>query len=202
MASELPEGFQLPEGYSFDPPPGVDQQVLIDGQKLYGGADPSDAYDAQNAHWVFCNATGPDKLFRFRAFWKEAASAVYVERALPDSVDGRGNADVQWSDGRAHYMAWQGAQFYPGIVPGFAAFPSIPSLQAQINQLKLGVVGAPGAGIHPVAIPPDGAISALWHGNYTAEQFDTPEETALRVLKLLKGVNEIVAKLIEAGVFV
>lgn len=191
--------FKLPKGYSFDPPTD-DQGVLIGGQKLYGGADPSDAWDAADTHWAFCNATGPDGLFRFRAFAQPAGAANYTERPLPDSVDGRGNADVQWKDGIAHYTAWQGAQFYQNAVPGFVAFPSIPSLAARIAQLEGGAGAGTPATAHPIAIPPDGAIAALWHGAYTAAEFDTAPEVALRVGKLLKAVNELVDLLKTAQV--
>lgn len=194
--------FKLPKGYSFDPPaePDAQAQILIDRQKLYGGADISDAYDAAWAHWTFCLATGPDGLFRYRAFEQKKGATAYVERPLPDSVDGRGNADVQWIDGKAHYSAWQKDQFYQGIVPGFVPFPSIPSLDKRIAALEQGGGGTPSLPHAAVPIPPDGAIAALWHGVYTAAEFDTPAETALRVGKLLNAVNELVALLKAAGV--
>src|SRR5258706_920651 len=126
--------FKLPKGYSFERTAELDAvgQILIDRQKLYGGADISDAFDAAGAHWTFCLATHND-LFRFRAFEMKQGETVYTERPLPDSVDGRGNADVQYGwDGTAHYSAWQKDQFYQNIVPGFVAFPSILSLAARI----------------------------------------------------------------------
>jgi hypothetical protein len=194
--------FKLPKGYSFEPPTADAQAqgVLVGGQRLYGGADISDAWDASGAHWTFCLATGPDGLFRFRAFRQKQGEASYTEQPLPDSVDGRGNADVQWYDGKAHYSAWMGAQFYQNAVPNFVPFPSIPALQAQIDALKAGVVGGSVTAHSPIPIPPDGAIAALWHGSYTGAEFDTPPEVALRVGKQLAALNELIALLKAAGV--
>lgn len=193
--------FKLPHGYSFTPP-ADHPSVLIGGERLYGGADVSDAWDSEGTHWTFCNATFAG-LFRFRAFAQKQGETGYTERTLPDTnVDGRGNADVQWYDGRAHYSAWQGAQFYQNAVPGFVPFPSIPSLQAQIDALKGGAVGGTPAPRAPIPIPADGPIAALWHGVYTAAEFDTAPEIALRVGKLLNAVNELVGLLKAAGVLI
>lgn len=197
--------FRLPKGYSFDPPAVLDAQaqILIDRQKLYGGADISDAWDAAGAHWTFCNATF-ETLFRFRAFEKKRGETVYTERPLLDSVDGRGNADVQWFDGMAHYSCWQGQQFYQNIVPGFVAFPSIPSLAARIAQLE--EVGPSGGGTpsvaRPFVIPANGAIAALWPLAYGPSEVDSPEEIAVKFNKLKAAVFEILMGLKEAGTFV
>lgn len=59
-----------------------------------------------------------------------------------------------------------------------------------------------GAARLPVQIPPNGAIAALWHGEYTEAEFDTPEETALRVEKQLKALNELVDLLQQGGVLI
>lgn len=187
--------FKLPKGYSFAPPDDDTQDILIGGQKLYGGADPSDAWDADGTHWTFCNATGPDGKFRFRAFAQPAGVASYSERPIPDSVDGRGNADVQWYDGKAHYTCWQKDQFYQNAVPNFKAFPSIPSLAARIAALEAG-----GGVKVPVEIPADGAIDVLYSGAYAPTDLDTPQEVALRVSKQLAALNELVGLLKAAGV--
>lgn len=191
--------FKLPKGYSFEPSDeGDTQDILIGGQRLYGGADISDAWDADGTHWTWCLATGPDGKFRYRAFAQPAGAAAYTERPLPDSVDGRGNADVQWYDGKAHYSAWMGAQFYQNAVPGFASFPSIPSLDQRIAALEAGGGGA--GGRVAVTIPIDGAIAALYRGVYMPTDLDTPAEVALRVSKQLAALNELVALLKAAGV--
>lgn len=190
--------FKLPKGYSLAPP-ADHPSVLIPGEKLYGGSDPSDAYDAANSHWAFCDATFAG-LFRYRAFRKKLGEKEYTEMPLPDSVDGRGNTAIQWIDGNAHYMAWQGAQFYPNIVPDFAPFPSIPSLQAQIDALKGGVVGGSPAPRPAIPIPPGGAIAALWPLPYGPSEVDTPEEVALRLSKFKAAFIELLALLRQAGV--
>lgn len=189
--------FKLPKGYSFEPPEDDEQSVLVGGQKLYGGADISDAWDADGTHWTWCLATGPDGKFRYRAFAQPRDAAAYTERPLPDAVDGRGNADVQWHDGKAHYSAWMGSQFYQNAVPGFAPYPSIPSLDRRITTLEK---GGGGGGGPPVAIPLAGAISALWPYLYGPAEVDTPEEVAIKLNKLKAAFIELVDLLKAAGV--
>jgi len=58
----------------------------------------------------------------------------------------------------------------------------------------------PHAGRAAVPIPPGGAIDSLFDGVYTAADFDTPAETALRVQKQLDAIQELVALLQAAGV--
>jgi len=121
--------FNLPDGYSFDPPPSVQGIGVPD--RGYGGADISQAFDATGQHYVACNAWGPgDPSFRWRAF--KRVGAVYVEVPLPFLATGRGEQDVQWYDGRAWGIAWTGDQFNFDIIPSFVPFPSIPSLVARI----------------------------------------------------------------------
>lgn len=190
--------FKLPKGYSFDPP-ADHPSVLIGGQKLYGGADISDAYDAAGTHWTWCLATGPDGLFRYRAFWQKQGETLWSEQKLPDSVDGRGNADVQWWDGKAHYSAWMGAQFYQNTVPNFQPFPSIPSLDKRIAALEGGSISTP-TPAHPIPIPPGGAIAALWPLAYGPSEVDTPEEVAVKFNKLKAAFFELLMLVKEAGV--
>lgn len=135
--------FQLPDGYSLEPPSDLREQmdvlgITVPGEKLYGGADISDCYDAVSTHWVFCCASkeGDDPPFRFRAFARQSGETSYSERPLPFIATGRGNADVQWIDGVAHATGWEGNAFYPAAVPGFVAFPSIPSLAERIMRLE------------------------------------------------------------------
>lgn len=146
MSRTLPNGFTLPPGYSLEPPPEVAevQGVTVEGEKLYGGADISDPYDAEASHWVFCDAykEGDSPPFRFRAFRRRASETAYVEMPLPNVTTGRGNADIQWIDGRAHYNAWEGNAFFPAPVPGFAPFVSIPDLEARLNVVELAAIGA------------------------------------------------------------
>jgi hypothetical protein len=60
-----------------------------------------------------------------------------------------------------------------------------------------------GAGSRPaVPIPAGGAIAQLYTGVYTALDFDTPAETALRVQKQLDAIQEAIALLQQAGVLV
>lgn len=193
--------FKLPKGYSFAPPDeGDDPSILVGGQRLYGGADISDAWDADGTHWTWCLATGPDGKFRYRAFAQPKGAAAYTERPLPDSVDGRGNADVQWYDGKAHYSAWQGQQFYQNPVPGFVAFPSIPSLTARLAALEAGG-GGDGGGRVAIVIAADSPLGRLYVGPpYLPEHFDTPEETAKRMQKLLEALLHVRALLIATGV--
>ena len=80
-----------------------------------------------------------------------------------------------------HWIAWDGSVYHTGALPGF-----VP-------------VAGKGA---PVAIPPGGAIASLYTGVYTAADFDTPAETALRVQKQLDAIQEMVELLKHAGVVV
>lgn len=57
-------------------------------------------------------------------------------------------------------------------------------------------------GVTSVAIPPDGAIAALYQGVYAPADLDTPQEVALRVSKQLAALNELVDLLKAAGVLV
>lgn len=54
----------------------------------------------------------------------------------------------------------------------------------------------------PIVIAPTSPIGVLWSGAYTAADFDTPAEVALRVGKLLHAVNQVIDVLIDAGVVV
>lgn len=135
--------FTLPPGYSFEAP--TDRQsILIGGYGLYGGADISDHYDAEGAHWVFCYASkeGDTPKFRFRAFRRRQGEASYTEQPLSTVTNGRGNADVQWHDGVAHYAAWNDKAFELGVVPGFAPFPSVPSLDARLTVVEQAAFGS------------------------------------------------------------
>lgn len=127
--------FTLPAGYSFEPPPDVDVQSIGVPDKGYGGADISQQFDATGIHYVACNAWGPgDPSFRWRAF--KRVGAAYVEVPLPFVATGRGEQDVQWYDGKDWGIAWTNDQFQFDIIPGFAAFPSIPALAQRIAELE------------------------------------------------------------------
>lgn len=127
---------RLPDGYDRTPPAVEILGVTIPGEQLYGGADPSDHYDATGAHWFFCDAKGPDGIFKFRAFRAEKGSDVYTEQPLPDFASGRGNADVQFYDGRTWYTAWEGNSFEQDVVPGFARFPAASEIETWVAQLE------------------------------------------------------------------
>lgn len=127
--------FTLPKGYQFAPSI-TEQTIGVPGEHLYGGADISDAFDAAGNHWVLCLAKGPDGVFKFRAFMAPRGTEVYAEKPIPVTVSGRGNGDIQWFDGNFHYSAFEGETFFQGVVPGFAAFPSIPALVARIAALE------------------------------------------------------------------
>lgn len=126
--------FKLPKGYSFTPPEGMTLAETVP-DKGYGGADISQAFDANGVHYVACNAWGPGTpSFRWRTF--KRVGNRYVEVPLPFLATGRGEQDVQWYDGRNWGIAWTDATFQFDQVPGFAAFPSIPSLAARITALE------------------------------------------------------------------
>lgn len=170
--------FKLPKGYSFTPPADV-QGVTVPGYSPYGGADISQAFDAAGAHWVGCNANGPGTpAFRWRVFRKLKGANSYVEMPLPFLATGRGELSIQ-EDGKLHAIAWNGSAFEFGVVEGFASFVPSPARA-------------------PILIPPNGHIAALWHGVYTAADFDTPAETAVRVGKQLDAFHELMG-LLEAG---
>lgn len=127
--------FKLPKGYSFTPPPSAQGLAETVPDKGYGGADISQAYDANGVHYVACNAWGPGTpAFRWRAFKRQGSR--YVEVPLPFLATGRGEIDVQWIDGALHAIAWTDATFQFDRVPGFASFPSIPSLLARLVTLE------------------------------------------------------------------
>lgn len=124
--------FKLPRGYSFTDPA---QQTATVPDKGYGGADISQAFDAAGVHYVACNAWGPgDPSFRWRAF--KRVGARYVEVPLPFLATGRGEQGVQPYDGKDWAIAWTNETFQFDVIPGFASFPSIPSLEQRIAELE------------------------------------------------------------------
>lgn len=118
--------------------------------------------------------------FRFSVF-RVGAGGVLAYLPLEDEASGLGGAGtiyVRSSDGTGRYSCASAKAAYDGAIPGFV--PLAPRV--------------------PVAIPPDGAIAALYQGVYSASDFDTPAEAALRVGKQLAAINQLVELLIAAGV--
>lgn len=135
--------FKLPKGYSLTPPESVQGVANTVPDKGYGGADISQAFDANGVHYVACNAWGPgDPSFRWRAF--KRVGAKYVEVPLPFVATGRGEQDVQWFDGRSWGIAWTNETFQFDVIPGFVPFPSIPSIVRCLRGLTRGTVVAAG----------------------------------------------------------
>jgi hypothetical protein len=142
------------------------------GFECYGGATITCVVDGSGAEWIGCCAKKQSNgAFGFYAFKNG------VNVPLAPFCSGRGSLCM---DGR--WIAWDGAVWYMGALPGFVPLPAGQKA--------------------PTQIPPNGAIAALWHGEYTGAEFDTPEETALRVEKQLKALNELVDLLKLGGVLV
>lgn len=166
--------FTLPEGYNLIPI----QSITVDTQKLYGGADISDHYDAEGTNFVLCDAEGPDKVFKLRGFKRRRGDARYTETPLliegpPGTIiTGRGNCDVQWIDGKLHFSGWVAGAFFQGTIPEFVPFPSIPSLEKRIAALEAGGPPQGGGGSESFTMPPTPLISktdpktgvGLWEG--------------------------------------
>jgi hypothetical protein len=98
-----------------------------------------------------------------------------VNVPLSPRVSGRGSIH---DDG--YWIAWEGSTKHQGVLPGF-------------------VPVSKGA---PVAIPAGGALAVLYTGVYVAADFDTPDETALRVQRQLDAIQELTLLLQKAGVLV
>lgn len=152
--------------------------AVVPGLTFYGGATVTAAHDATGAEYmVACAKDNQSGLFGLYALRGD-------NPVLIRPVSGRGSVWVSLLDGKGRWIGWEGSTRQGGEIPGF-----VP--------LAFG-----GAARPPVPIPPGGAISQLFQGTYAAVDFDTPAETALRVNKLLAGVNELVALLKQAGVLV
>lgn len=195
--------FKLPKGYSFEPP--ADELVNIQGVTippfgLYGGSAVTQDWDANGVHFVGCNAskTSETPAFKWRVFKKQGSG--YVEVPLPFLATGRGTQGAHLYDGKAHAIAWEQKDFNFAEVPGFVAFPSIPSLAARIAALEAGGGGGV-EGRAPIVIAADSPLGRLYVGPpYLPEHFDTPEETAKRMQKLLEALLHVRALLIATGV--
>lgn len=134
--------FKLPKGYSLTDP---DDQTITVPDKGYGGADISQAFDAQGVHYVACCAWGPgEPTFRFRAF-KAVSPSRYIEVPLPFVATGRGEIAVLLHDGGLWAIAWTGENFFYGKVEGFAPFPTVAERAAtsSIYGIKSTVIAAP-----------------------------------------------------------
>lgn len=117
-----PSPFTLPEGYTLaDIAP--DAAVLGDvpGFLEYGGATVTQLWDASGAHYIGICAKDAAGIFLFRVF-KEVAPEQWSEIVLPDKCDGRGSIAVHRYTGECRYIAWRGAQFFQGLIPGAAHF--------------------------------------------------------------------------------
>ena len=145
---------------------------IAPGYEGYGGATITRRTDGANAEWIACCARGPDGFFGFYAF-KNGANVPLSLR-----VSGRGTIhdDGVW-------IAWEGSTKHQGQLPGWTPRPA---------------GGHNGA----VAIPPAGAIMALYTGVYVPTDFDTPAEIANRVQKQLDAIQELTDLLKAAGVLV
>lgn len=117
-----PSPFTLPEGYTLaDIAP--DAAVLGDvpGFLEYGGATVTQLWDAAGAHYIGICAKDAAGIFLFRVF-REVAPEQWSEIVLPDKCDGRGSIAVHRHSGECRYIAWKGAQFFQGLIPGAAHF--------------------------------------------------------------------------------
>ncbi len=142
---------------------------------FYGGATVTRAHDAVGKLFTVCCA----KNVQLNAFGLYSLKDGIAQQIAP-LTSGRGSIWVSLFDGTASWVGWKDNDPpLGGPIPDFVPFKF--TAQAAIK------------------IPAGGAISQLWHGEYTATEFDTPEETAMRVEKLLKGVNEEIDLLIQGG---
>ena len=84
------------------------------------------------------------------------------------------------------WRAWEGNTDYGDIIPGFEPF----------------VLSASGVARPPVYLGAKSPVWALYRDTYTAQDFDTDEEDALRVGKQLAALNVIVDALVHQGIIV
>jgi hypothetical protein len=146
--------------------------AVAPGYTGYGGATITRRVDGSGALWVACCAKSSAGRFGFYAF-RNGESV-----PLQPFCSGRGTIhdDGVW-------IAWEGSTKYEGNLPGW-----MPK--------------ATGGGRPAVAIPPAGALAALYTGVYAPADFDTPAETAQRVQKQLDAIQELTELLKAAGVLV
>ena len=136
---------------------------------------------------LFHRVIGGDPRWRELGRWQEGID--YDDASAAGSVDVSeitGAVLIQMSFGKKNaggamqYQSWEAlierAAFAPAIVrPASTDRPPIP-------------------------IPPAGALSALYTGVYAPTDFDTPQEIATRVQKLLDAIQEQTDLLVAAGV--
>ena len=99
--------------------------TLLQGFDLYGGAAITRVVDGAGAEWIGCTGKNASGAFGFYAFKNG------VNVPLTPFCSGRGTIGA---DG--HWIAWEGAHFFTGALPGFVAFPSMVSLLARIAELE------------------------------------------------------------------
>lgn len=127
--------------YDFSP---VEQPTIITpGNNQFGGADISLATDAKGTEFVAFTAREiATDIFGF-VIWNLSLNKKVPYQPFCNAR-GELNEAGQW-------IAWNNNDFHRGPIPGFAPFPSLVALQAQIDALRtqLGALSAQMAGSPP-----------------------------------------------------
>jgi hypothetical protein len=104
--------------------------AVVPSFTYYGGATVTRAHDANGALWTVCcakdNASGA-----FGLYVLNGAIPILIR-----PVSGRGSVWISLFNGHAYWVGFDGNQAPLGdLIPGFAPFPSLPSLKAEIAAL-------------------------------------------------------------------
>lgn len=154
----------------YDISPAEQPTIITPGNDQFGGADISIVSDAKET--LFAGFTARELATGIFGFviWN-----LTLNRKVPYApfCNARGELNDQ-----GRWAAWNDQAFFYGAIPGFVPFPRTVVPQ----------------------VPPTGALAALYQGVYTAKDFDTPTETALRAQKQLDALQEGIELLIAAGV--
>lgn len=153
--------------------------ATFSGFEGYGGATITREVDGAGAVWIGCCAEPSGGRFGFYVF-KNGQNV-----PISPFCSGRGSISRSGT-----WIAWEGNTHHTGALPGWT-----PLSGADLPPTP------PTAGM-PVAIPPGGSLASLYTGVYVAQDFDTPQETAQRVQKLLDALQELTDLLTKAGALV
>lgn len=113
------------------------------GFSAYGGATITRVVDGAGAEWIGCCAKDSAGVFAFYVFKNG------VNVPISPLCTGRGSIN---QDG--HWIAWDGAAYFTGALPGFTPLPNdearIAALEAQVAQLQQTIMHLPPTTTNPV----------------------------------------------------
>lgn len=151
---------------------------LPPGHTLMGTPTISLELDSAGAAWYGAQSKVRKAAYAFRIYRQGPTGAAQVYET---GIKGQGRFAL--IDGQLVAVGTaeggEGQQPVTYIVPDFT--PRAPAILA------------------PIIIPPDGALSKLYRGEYTAQDFDTPGEIALRVGKTVRALVEWLDAVLASG---